>query len=358
MYLRWHALNVTTPYLSIQPAADAHAEHFAELLGVAPTTLPLPHLQRLRRPQPARPLRPLLHGPSVSRPEMRDQAKQMITWIRNAFERNLPSAWRGWMTRRVQGGCREGVCDVGAGGGSGEQCKWSDYSSVLIRRDRYYDNWYQLQGLRVIEDWQRLTKPSPRAVFSTNPSIVNAFYSPAQNAMIFPAGILVDPFYNGDFPMAMNLGAVGLVMGHELMHGFDNNGRQFDKDGLRRQWWDDNVITAFGTEEPSVSWSSTTTWWCRGRRSTDSSAWVRTSQTTGGCTWPTSPSSGTRSSWRTFNMRGPHVPPSISPLTSEQLFYWAHAQTWCTKATDAAIANAGAQPTCIARGRRGCGHRW
>ena len=99
--------------------------------------------------------------------------------------------------------------------------------------------------MRARDEWLQLTKPISRARFGMNPSLVNAQYSSRQNAMTFPAAILQAPFFDFDYPMSVNLGRIGMVMGHELLHGFDNNGRQFDKEGVRRQWWDDAVINAF-----------------------------------------------------------------------------------------------------------------
>jgi len=270
-------------------------------------------------------------------PEMRAQARDMITWIKQAFEKNLPQvAWMDDATRAVAAEKAYAVFELVGGPDNGN---WSDYSSVIIRRDRYYDNWYQIQGLRVLEEWALLTSPIGRGAWptSTNPSIVNAFYSPTQNAMIFPAGILVDPFYNGDYPMSMNLGTIGLVMGHELLHGFDNNGRQFDKDGLRRQWWDDNVITAFGRKTKCLI-DQYNNILVQGSRISGSQCLGENIADNGGLHMAFLALQWYKEQLAAYGMEDP-VPPSKNPLTTDQLFYWAHAQTWCTKATDAAIAN-------------------
>ena len=67
-------------------------------------------------------------------------------------------------------------------------------------------------------------------------------------AVLLLSVLFSQPFFDFDYPMSVNLGRIGMVMGHELLHGFDNNGRQFDKDGVRRQWWDDTVVANFVTE--------------------------------------------------------------------------------------------------------------
>merc|ERR1711964_449756 len=77
------------------------------------------------------------------------------------------------------------------------------------------------------------------------PSSVNAYYSPDKNEMVFPAGILQPPFFNKDQPMVLNFAAIGSVMGHELTHGFDNQGRMFDMYGMMQDWWSPAVARTF-----------------------------------------------------------------------------------------------------------------
>jgi len=190
--------------------------------------------------------------------------------------------------------------------------------------------------LKTDEEWNQLTKDISRARFSMNPSLVNAQYSSRQNAMTFPAAILQQPFFDFEYPMSVNLGRIGMVMGHELLHGFDNNGRQFDKDGVRRQWWNDTVIANFVNKTQcmiqqynniTVQGSHVDGRNTLGENIADNGGlhmawlayqWYKTNLTQLGMTDP--------------------LPPSKNPLTNDQLFYWANAQTWCTKATNAAIA--------------------
>ena len=332
LYARWHALNISTPYL---PAAfqETHRAHFGAIEDVSQTPDRYPTCSQSVVTQ----LPDLFGRFFMARrlsPEQRDQARQMITWIRNAFERNLPSvAWMDDATRKVAAEKAYAMLELVGGPENGN---WSDYSEVLIRRDRYYDNWQQIQNLRSIEEWERLTQPLSRGRFTMNPSIVNAQYNAVQNAMQFPAGILVDPFYNGDFPMSVNLGAIGLVMGHEMIHGFDNNGRQFDKDGLRRQWWGDNVITAFGRKTKCLI-DQYDNIYVQGSRINGTFTLGENIADNGGLHMAFLALQWYKEQLSYFNLEDP-IPPSKNPLTSDQLFYWAHAQTWCTKATPESIA--------------------
>lgn len=78
-----------------------------------------------------------------------------------------------------------------------------------------------------------------------SPSTVNAYYTPTKNQMVLPAGILQNPFYNAKHPASLNYGGIGVVMGHELTHGFDDQGREFDKEGNLNHWWKNETIKKF-----------------------------------------------------------------------------------------------------------------
>jgi len=136
--------------------------------------------------------------------------------------------------------------------------------------------------------------------------------------------------------MAMNLGGIGMVMGHELLHGFDNNGRQFDKDGLRRQWWDDNVIIAFGRKTKCLV-DQYDNIKVQGSKISGIRTLGENIADNGGLHMAYLALQWYKDQLSQWGLQDP-TPPSKNPLTTDQLFYWAHAQTWCTKATDAYIA--------------------
>src|SRR5687768_16398775 len=77
------------------------------------------------------------------------------------------------------------------------------------------------------------------------PAIVNAYYEPFHNEIVLPAGILQPPHFNAEFPMSMNFGGIGMVIGHELIHGFDDQGRKYDATGTLRDWWDPSAAAGF-----------------------------------------------------------------------------------------------------------------
>ncbi len=115
--------------------------------------------------------------------------------------------------------------------------KWRDYSSVEITDNDFFGNWYRANEFESKRERNKIGKPVDRAEWDMTPPTVNAYYDPTENNINFPAGILQPPFYSNKADDAVNYGAVGMVVGHELTHGFDDQGRKFDADGNLRDWW-------------------------------------------------------------------------------------------------------------------------
>jgi putative endopeptidase len=115
--------------------------------------------------------------------------------------------------------------------------KWQTYDGLVINRDDYYGNLKRVAVWRYNENIGHLGKPVDKTRMGMTPPTVNASYSPNRNEITFPAGILQAPFFDFDADDAMNYGGIGAVIGHEMTHGFDDQGRQFDFDGALRDWW-------------------------------------------------------------------------------------------------------------------------
>ncbi len=122
---------------------------------------------------------------------------------------------------------------------------WRDYSAVSIEADDLFGN---LERAAIAEYKRRLARqggPVDRNEWGMTPQTVNAYYSPALNEIVFPAAILQPPFFNLEADDAVNYGAIGAVIGHEIGHGFDDKGSSFDGDGVLRNWWSDSDLTEF-----------------------------------------------------------------------------------------------------------------
>ena len=115
--------------------------------------------------------------------------------------------------------------------------KWRDYSTLQVKPGRYFENVAASSHWNSQRSWQRVGKPIDRTEWSMTPPTVNASYSPSLNQIQFPAGILAPPFFDPKADDAVNYGGLGAVIGHEMSHGFDDQGRQFDAKGNLRDWW-------------------------------------------------------------------------------------------------------------------------
>ena len=115
--------------------------------------------------------------------------------------------------------------------------KWKDYSTLDIKDDSYYANLERAIVWMNDEQMAKAGKPVDRDEWHMTPQTVNAYYNPTTNEICFPAGILQPPFFDMQADDAFNYGAIGVVIGHEMTHGFDDQGRQFDKDGNLADWW-------------------------------------------------------------------------------------------------------------------------
>ncbi|XP_061820706.1 phosphate-regulating neutral endopeptidase PHEX [Nerophis lumbriciformis] len=121
-----------------------------------------------------------------------------------------------------------------------------DLNQIDFNETDYYGNVMQTLKFIAQSDVAWLRKRVPRTEWFTNPTTVNAFYSSSTNQIRFPAGELQKPFFWGkEYPRSLSYGAIGVIVGHELTHGFDNNGRKYDKDGNLDQWWSNSSVTAF-----------------------------------------------------------------------------------------------------------------
>ena len=123
--------------------------------------------------------------------------------------------------------------------------KWRDYSSVEIKRDDAVGNGMRADHFEFQRELNKIGKPVDRQEWNMTPPTVNAYYDPQMNNINFPAGILQPPFYDNHADDAVNFGGIGMVIGHELTHGFDDEGRQFDANGNLRDWWTPADAKAF-----------------------------------------------------------------------------------------------------------------
>ncbi|MCY7410547.1 MAG: M13 family metallopeptidase [Chitinophagales bacterium] len=131
--------------------------------------------------------------------------------------------------------------------------KWKDYSSLKIDRSSFIQNVFNCVEFETNRMVAKCGKPVDKTEWGMSPQTVNAYYNPTNNEIVFPAAILQPPFFNVDADNAVNYGGIGAVIGHEITHGFDDQGRQYDADGNLKNWWTREDSSNFAAKTAAVS---------------------------------------------------------------------------------------------------------
>jgi predicted metalloendopeptidase len=132
--------------------------------------------------------------------------------------------------------------------------KWIDYKGLDIERGAYAQNVLRANAYGVERDLAKIGKPVDRTEWGMTPSTVNAYYNPTLNEIVLAAGILQPPYYTQGADPAVNYGAIGSVIGHEMTHGFDDEGRQFDGKGNLSDWWSGVSAKRFQMRAKVIAW--------------------------------------------------------------------------------------------------------
>lgn len=131
--------------------------------------------------------------------------------------------------------------------------KWKDYSSLKIDRSSFMQNVFNCVEFETNRMVAKCGKPVDKTEWGMSPQTVNAYYNPTNNEIVFPAAILQPPFFNADADNAVNYGGIGAVIGHEITHGFDDQGRQYDAEGNLKNWWTSEDSAKFAAKTAAVS---------------------------------------------------------------------------------------------------------
>lgn len=167
-------------------------------------------------------------------PEAKERMVQLVANLQTALGQHIDSLE--WMSAETKAKAHEKLNTFYVKIGYPD--KWRDYSGLAINpQESYYANVRRAAEFETLYSLKDEGKPVDKAKWYMSPQTVNAYYNPSSNEICFPAGILQPPFFNFDADDAVNYGAIGVVIGHEMTHGFDDQGRQFDKDGNLNDWW-------------------------------------------------------------------------------------------------------------------------
>ncbi|MCL6099705.1 MAG: M13 family metallopeptidase [Bacteroidetes bacterium] len=166
-------------------------------------------------------------------PEAKERAQKIVHTLLTAMGESIKGLQ--WMSEATKEQALYKLSKFGVKIGYPD--KWRDYSKLEIKRDSYYKNSERASKWARAINLEKLGKPVDRTEWRMTPQTVNASYNPTRNEITFPAGILQPPFFNPKADDAINYGAMGAVIGHEISHGFDDQGRKFDAVGNIKDWW-------------------------------------------------------------------------------------------------------------------------
>ncbi|MGY2133308.1 M13 family metallopeptidase [Hymenobacter sp. HD11105] len=166
-------------------------------------------------------------------PEAKAKALEMVNNLRSAFSEHIQK--NTWMSAATKAEAQKKLDAFTVKIGYPDQ--WKDYSALNISRDSYAQNVINTRIWGFNDNVSKFGKPIDRKEWGMTPPTVNAYYNPSMNEIVFPAGIMQPPFFDPKADDAVNYGGMGAVIGHELTHGFDDQGRQYDAEGNLRDWW-------------------------------------------------------------------------------------------------------------------------
>jgi endothelin-converting enzyme/putative endopeptidase len=246
-YLTWHLIHDAAPFLS-KPFVDENFAFFQKTLAGVGELKP-------RWKQCAEATDQLL-GEALGKeyveryfpPEAKARAQEMVKNILLAMTDTIQGL--DWMTPETKKRALEKISTFNVKVGYPD--KWRDYSKVEISREAFLTDVINAAKFNVAYDLSQIGKPVNRGRWGMTPPTSNAYYNPQLNEIVFPAGILQPPAFSVNYTDAVNYGAIGVVIGHEISHGFDDEGSQFDAQGRLNNWWTPEDLKRFQAKTQCV----------------------------------------------------------------------------------------------------------
>lgn len=239
-YLEWQLLRNSADYLD-EDWAQLHFGFYGKVLTGAQTIAP-----RWRRVVKVidTQMGDALGEKYVARhfpPAAKAKVEDMVARLRKALSTTLANL--DWMSAATKEAAQQKLASFHAKIGYPE--RWRDYSGLNIDSRCYLANVWSAQAYEVQRDLKKIGQPQDHNEWYMSPPTVNAYYDPQNNEIVFPAGIMQPPFFSLQADDAVNYGAIGTVIGHEITHGFDDQGAQFDSQGNLRNWWSEEDLKRF-----------------------------------------------------------------------------------------------------------------
>ncbi len=244
------------------------------------------------------------------------KSQKMIAEIENQFKKDLESLT--WMDSKTKQEALQKLSKIK--NKIGYPKVWRSYDGLKITRNSFLKNLQNSNDFESQYELNKIGKPVDPNEWYMTPSTVNAYYDPQKNEIVFPAGILQYPFFNKESSDSLNYGAIGVVMGHELTHGFDDQGRQYDSEGNLKDWWDEKVLKKFEEKTACVvdqysQFEALPGIHVNGKLTLGENI---------------ADQGGMKIAYQAWKIR-PRPQPQAKSITPEQKFFIAFAQSWCQK---------------------------
>jgi predicted metalloendopeptidase len=246
-YLRWHLINAAASELSSDFVNEDFAFNEATLAGtkqLKPRWKRVVHSTDLSLGEALGKLYVAENFP----PQAKTRALELIDNLKSALSDRIKALE--WMDEPTKQEALKKLAALTVKIGYPD--KWRDYSLLRIDRGPFVLNAMRAANFESKRDLKKIGKPVDRTEWGMTPPTVNAYYNPPNNEIVFPAGILQPPFFNPKADDAVNYGGIGTVIGHEMTHGFDDKGRQYDAVGNLRDWWSKESADAYNTRRKAV----------------------------------------------------------------------------------------------------------
>ncbi len=323
-YLRWHLVAGAANALPTRFVDEFFDFHHRELQGVQQ---PRPRWKRILEAMDHAMGEELgqLYVKAAFSPEAKRRVLELVEDLRSALQDRIASLE--WMGEETKAQARRKLDAFAVKMAYPD--RWRDHSALEIVPGEHLRNLFRAREWRLRRDLDKLGKPVDRGEWLMSPQTVNAYYNPLLNEIVFPAGILQPPFFDPEADDATNYGAIGLVIGHEMSHGFDDAGSRYDADGNLKEWWTPDDRKSYESRQDLVV------------RQYDGYEPLPGQHINGRLTLGENIGDigGLRIAWAAFQRMIARTgrPDPVDGFTAEQRFFLGYAQSWRTKIRDEAL---------------------
>lgn len=320
-YFKWHLLNRYAPYLSQADVDEHFAFYGTALRGVPQNEVTWKRGVRLVEGSTGEILGKL-YVAKYFPPQNKVRMEKLVGNLLAAYRQSIDTL--DWMSAATKKEAQAKLATFAPK--IGYPSKWRDYSKLSIARKDLVDNVRRAATFEYQRQLDKLGKPLDRTEWGMTPQTINAYYNPQMNEIVFPAAILQPPFFTANADDAVNYGGIGAVIGHEISHGFDDQGSQFDELGNLRDWWTKEDHEKFAVKTKALvaqyaAYSPVKGYFVNGELTLGENI---------------ADNSGLAIAYKAYHLSlGGKQAPVIDGLTGDQRFYLGFAQVWRSKTREA-----------------------